>query len=377
MLACFNRINATGLKRHHIKLIEKVFILAFFAIPAWIAWSDGLRLWHWLSDPAANSTQAFTVGTRAYAVVTTLALIALLPEWLLGRWEYWRESPHLLEVSLHRWQIDHAIDRTSPKRKYSFASRIPKNEIGQLERSLKTLYLPWLDDCWNGTTIGHLSDIHLTGGMTDAYYRFAFEKLMDMKPQMIVLSGDLLDYDHQLPVLLPVIADLKAPMGCYFVLGNHDRRLENPNEIRSLLTSQNWIDLGNASHAQSFDRGVLKVIGNERPWFPGVALDWPRSADESRETLRIAVAHSPDQFRWASRLGSHLLLTGHTHGGQVRLPGIGPIVAPSWHGSRYASGVFRKGNTVMHVSRGLSGVHPLRWNCLPEVSVLCLTNRTS
>ncbi len=110
-------------------------------------------------------------------------------------------------------------------------------------------------------------------------------------------------------------------MGCYFVLGNHDRRLENPNEIRSLLTSQNWIDLGNASHAQSFDRGVLKVIGNERPWFPGVALDWPRSADESRETLRIAVAHSPDQFRWASRLGSHLLLTGHTHGGQVRLRG--------------------------------------------------------
>ncbi len=80
--------------------------------------------------------------------------------------------------------------------------------------------------------------------------------------------------------------------------------------------------------------------------------------------------HTPDQFPWARELGMDLSLAGHTHGGQVRVPGLGPLVAPSWYGSRFASGVFRLPPTVMHVSRGLAGVQPVRWRCVPEISLL-------
>jgi predicted MPP superfamily phosphohydrolase len=68
-----------------------------------------------------------------------------------------------------------------------------------------------------------------------------------------------------------------------------------------------------------------------------------------------------------------LALAGHTHGGQVQLPILGVVASPSLHGTRYACGVFRRGNTVMHVSRGLGGETPFRWRCPPEIALLELT----
>ena len=65
---------------------------------------------------------------------------------------------------------------------------------------------------------------------------------------------------------------------------------------------------------------------------------------------------------------------GHTHGGQIRLPIVGPIVAPSRYGVKYASGLFHEPPTLMHVSRGVCGVHPLRFNCPPELALLTLVS---
>jgi len=67
-----------------------------------------------------------------------------------------------------------------------------------------------------------------------------------------------------------------------------------------------------------------------------------------------------------------LMLAGHLHGGQVRLPVIGAITSPSIHGVRYAAGVFSSGNTVMHVSRGVGALTPLRFGCAPEIALLVL-----
>ena len=89
--------------------------------------------------------------------------------------------------------------------------------------------------------------------------------------------------------------------------------------------------------------------------------------------LRFLLAHGPDQFAWAQQNDFDLVLVGHNHGGQVRLPLLGAILAPSLSGTRYAGGVFRRGNTVMHVSRGTGSHTPLRWNCPPEVALLTLS----
>ncbi len=168
-------------------------------------------------------------------------------------------------------------------------------------------------------------------------------------------------------------------LGKYFVLGNHDRRLATPNAIRARMGALGWVDLGGRSQSIVDGGRVLRLIGNERPWFGTAPTHWDTAHEmgtrlESRTNeLRIAIAHTPDQLSWAHHLDAHWFLAGHTHGGQVRVPGVGPLIAPSWHGARYASGIFQRDKMIMHVSRGLSGVHFLRWNCLPEIALLVAT----
>jgi predicted MPP superfamily phosphohydrolase len=88
--------------------------------------------------------------------------------------------------------------------------------------------------------------------------------------------------------------------------------------------------------------------------------------------LRVLLAHAPDQIDWAQRHQFDLMLAGHTHGGQIRLPLLGAIVAPSRLGTKFSAGTFYMEPTVMHVSRGVSGLTPLRWNCPPEITRLVL-----
>ena len=75
---------------------------------------------------------------------------------------------------------------------------------------------------------------------------------------------------------------------------------------------------------------------------------------------------------WARQHGIDLMLSGHVHGGQIRLPLVGSIFVPSWYGSKYDCGTFYEAPTVMHVSRGLAGQHPLRFFCKPEVTRIIL-----
>ncbi len=122
---------------------------------------------------------------------------------------------------------------------------------------------------------------------------------------------------------------------------------------------------------------TLQLFGNEKPWFDhrerNISESELLSQQPSDGLLRIAICHNPDQWKWAIQRGCVLTLCGHTHGGQVRFPVIGPVISPSWHGSRYASGIFEREGHMMHVSRGLSGTQPLRINCRPEASLLILT----
>ncbi|MFP6613093.1 MAG: metallophosphoesterase, partial [Pirellulales bacterium] len=119
------------------------------------------------------------------------------------------------------------------------------------------------------------------------------------------------------------------------------------------------------------------LAGNELPWFPPAAdMSTANSRGDDSQLLRIVLAHSPDQFVWARQHDADLMLAGHTHGGQIRLPVIGAIVSPSRYGTRYACGAFFEPPTVMHVSRGISGTVPVRHNCPPELTKLVLVNPT-
>ena len=98
----------------------------------------------------------------------------------------------------------------------------------------------------------------------------------------------------------------------------------------------------------------------------------PDLAGTPENAFRLLLSHTPDQIQRARADQIDLMLAGHNHGGQVRFPLFGPVYSPSVYGCRYASGVFWEAPTLLHVSRGLGGRHPLRINCRPEVTRIVL-----
>jgi predicted MPP superfamily phosphohydrolase len=219
----------------------------------------------------------------------------------------------------------------------------------------------------DGYRIAHLSDVHLTGDIHPDYAKYAVARASGWQPDLMALTGDIIDKQPCIDWLPEIFSQAEAADGCFFVLGNHDTRVVDSWQTRDAMDRAGWTDLGSRSLRTQL-RGVASlVIGNEHPWF-----ERPGMGDANPAEFRLLLSHSPDQLSWARRHNVTLMLAGHTHGGQGRLPLAGPILSPSRHGSRYASGDFYKPPTTMHVTRGLGGVHLMRINCRPELSLIKL-----
>ncbi|GIX00305.1 MAG: phosphoesterase [Pirellulaceae bacterium] len=374
-----NRINACGFSRRWVKRIEKAILVSSVAIPMAIVRVDWEMLVPWIRQGGwwPPSTRLFAwYGLWALAVGSILAI-----GWLESRW--WLIPPrHLLR------QRGERIDVHARLAEGSFASRdarwlgkIPGNQVGEIELNHKWLMLPRELPAAEGLRIAHLSDLHFTGQLRPEHYRFLLHQMQRHEPDLVILSGDVVDVDACLPWVEELLGQLAAPWGCGFVLGNHELRLSSIAPLVGCLRALGWMDLGARDYRLQAPTAKLTIelLGTERPWFErhhnaSQETEVTRQVAPAASTLRIAVSHSPDQIGWARRCHADLMLAGHTHGGQIRIPGLGPIVAPSWFGSKFASGVFYLPPTLMHVSRGVSGIHPLRFRCRPEVSLLTLTN---
>jgi predicted MPP superfamily phosphohydrolase len=248
---------------------------------------------------------------------------------------------------------------------------IPGNQSLELAYHEKTLEVPRLPAELDGLSITHLSDLHFTGRVCKAWFEEVVRLANELQSDLVAITGDLVDTPRCIDWLPDTLGRLRAPHGVYFVLGNHDLRA-GARQVRESLAECGLIDLSGRWLRQVIrDQGVI-LAGNELPWFKPAAdlSDCPEN--EGDGDFRILLSHSPDQFSWAQRRNIDLMLAGHTHGGQIRFPGIGPILAPSRYGVRYAAGTFHLPPVVMHVSRGLSGLQPLRFNCPPELAKLVL-----
>jgi uncharacterized protein len=361
IVASYNRLNSLGWKRTRIKAIEKSIFLLGGLLPVLIFGCEfflGQREW-----PLNVSTWLWP--TKAYVIAMISFLLATLPGWIAIRPAFVNAKEKSTTTQSHLWSSSDLTDSPFRGRLFPLFGALPGNQVGWTEANKKSLKIESLPRQLSGLTIGHISDIHLTGRLSRDFYRRALDWVQSQTPDLVVLSGDIVDYNHCLDDVLPVFQDMSAELGLYFLLGNHDRRLTDPMKVCGLLESVGWIDLGRGPATFVRNGSCVELLGNERPWF-----DRGGSRSKSEADWRIAVSHSPDQFEWGQQTGSGLVLAGHTHGGQIRFPLIGPLVSPSWFGSRYASGVFEANQTIMHVSRGLAGVHPLRWGCPPEVSIL-------
>jgi predicted MPP superfamily phosphohydrolase len=252
---------------------------------------------------------------------------------------------------------------------------IPGNQILDLHVHEKRILIPRMP-AGKTLRIAHITDLHMSGRVAQDYFVAIVDAVNALDPDLVMLTGDLVERESCLAWLPDTLGKLRAKSGVYYVLGNHDLRIDH----RRLLVELNGLGLshvgGTWREAESGDTTVV-IAGNELPWFgpaPSPALLPPRDANGL--PLRILLAHTPDQFRWAQTHDFDLMLAGHNHGGQVRLPLLGAILAPSLSGVRYASGTFQSGGTVMHVSRGTGGLTPFRWNCPPEIALLVLEPRS-
>jgi predicted MPP superfamily phosphohydrolase len=365
-----NNVHAKHWPRKLIKAISFVIDSAIaVGCLAAVAWTSARLLevtpWNVAIPPAM----------RYYAIACALNTVVGFGPWLVRRIRH-RDPAALL--STHTVVHDlgaHLTPPTTHDAKGRIFAALPCNEIFQVALETKRLALPRLPVKLVGLKIAHLTDVHLTGILDRRFYERAFDLVNETDPDLTLITGDLLEAEECWDWIPSTFGRLRAKHGVYFIFGNHDLRVDW-EQTRRRLIDVGLSDVG-LRRAHVPIRGVDVVVsGTAMPWFaPHVPMDdcLPRnSLTDYERQFRILLSHSPDQFPWAKRHDFDLMVAGHVHGGQIRIPPLGPILAPSAFGTRYASGTFHEGPTVLHVSRGLSSKLPLRFFCKPEATVLVL-----
>jgi predicted MPP superfamily phosphohydrolase len=367
-IALVNRIHAYGIQRRWIDLLTVICAGMCAVLPIIIA---AAITDIFPSIPASLAQFAYVAAWTYLALCTAVLIVAILQRL---NWMFHSERRGCL-ISNHT-SIIRLADSDGPLLAAgipSWLGRLPGNEVLKICVQEKAIAIPRFSHSHDPLRIIHLSDLHMSGRITRKYFEHIVEESNALEADIVAITGDIIEREHCLDWIPATLGQLRAKSGVYYVLGNHDRHV-NVNRIKAALDVVGLVHLG-AECRQISLRGVPVVLGgNELPWFepPSNFADC-RPHDATGLPLRILLAHSPDQFAWAQANEVDLVLAGHLHGGQVRLPIMGAIFAPSRYGVRYTVGVFSSGNTVMHVSRGTGSLTPLRYNCPPEIALLMLS----
>lgn len=250
---------------------------------------------------------------------------------------------------------------------------LPGNQALQLEVNEKVVVVPRLPDALDGLRIAHLSDLHFTGRLSREFFEFVVDQTNQLDPDLVAITGDIIDKEKCLPWIGDVLGRLRGKFGVFCVFGNHERRIPDTSLLIRTFEDAGLTYLG-GRWAEVRVRGRTMILaGNELPWFdPAPDMTTCPAVVHERRSPRVLLSHSPDRIQWARAHDFDLMLAGHMHGGQIRLPVIGPIVGPSYYGVRYSGGLYYVKPTLLHVSRGVAGVQTLRIHCRPELTKLVL-----
>ena len=239
----------------------------------------------------------------------------------------------------------------------------------------------------------HVSDTHLGVGnrrLRDFLGRLP-DRLGDV-PDLVLATGDFIDVDTSMPDIVALLNGLEAKIGRFFVYGSHDyfeasgvsfgkyftgetkggarRRDESP--MTEGLEAKGWRNVINRTEVVDSDNGRIRISGVDDPY-----LRWHHTGHIERrpdDDLAIALVHAPDVVSEWILNGYDVVLGGHTHGGQIRIPGIGAVITNCSLPGKLAMGLERIGNGWLHVSPGLGNgpYTPVRFGCRPEATLLYL-----
>jgi len=239
-------------------------------------------------------------------------------------------------------------------------------ERHDLEITQTAAPLSGLPEALSGLRIGFLTDLHRSATVPHDLIARAVAAVMAERPDLIVLGGDYVTNKDRR--FVGPVADALAPLasehGVFGILGNHDDDRDVPAGL-----AERGIEVLRDARTRLTIRGEsLDLIGIRY---------WTRRMPEIARVVRgaapaaILLAHTPARLTEAAALGIPLMLSGHTHGGQVVLPGLGAIAARNFP---IVAGLGQRDNTTAFVSRGIGTVYlPIRIDCPPEAAILTLT----
>jgi predicted MPP superfamily phosphohydrolase len=237
-----------------------------------------------------------------------------------------------------------------------------------------------LHPAFENWTIAQISDLHVGGWMTRERLQRVIQTVNHLRPDIVAITGDFVTYAPQghAEMLVSTLSELKARRDVFGVLGNHDH-WTSAKTVRQILRKSGVQELANSFHTFRKDGGALHLCGVDDAW-AGAAdvsrvLETLPGASSNNGGAAILLAHEPDfadDYAKAHRFAAQL--SGHSHGGQIRAPLIGPLHLPRY-GQKYHTAKYKIGTSkmVLYVNRGVGVVWPyVRLNCRPEITLFTL-----
>lgn len=237
---------------------------------------------------------------------------------------------------------------------------------------------------FNNYKIVQISDFHNTKSKT--LTKNLIEEIKKQKPNIIVLTGDFIDSRKtDINVAINFIKEINDIAPIYFCIGNHEARISNYLELKEELQKNEVIILDNKTEILKINESKINLIGISNPQMAyekvvsasEIVKDELDNAKYNKNDYSILLSHRPEVFNTYVEEDIDLVLTGHAHGGQIRLPLIGGIIAPNQgFFPKYASGIFEENKTTMIISRGIgNSIFPFRVNNRPELVVITLNDK--
>jgi len=245
-------------------------------------------------------------------------------------------------------------------------------EARDLQVAEFTIPVNRLPESFDGFRIALLADLHYGAFIPIDYMRSVVDQTNSLGADLILLLGDYVHYRAKyLPAIMAELGRLSAPFGVFAIRGNHDN-IAGPLETSQEMQRNGLQELTN--------KGTWITRDSAKIWLCGIddmATGRPDVTAALGETkpddVALLLSHNPDIAETLNDPRVSLVLSGHTHGGQIVLPIIGAPVVPSSYGQKYLYGPVVAPHTRCFVTRGVGAAFPpLRWNCPPEIALLTL-----
>jgi hypothetical protein len=231
-----------------------------------------------------------------------------------------------------------------------------------------------LPPSFHGFTLAQITDLHLGFLVSESFVEGIVHRTNKLRADLIVCTGDYVherNSTRQIDKVWPILAKLKAKHGVYSVLGNHDHWADSDRSLYWLERTGQNIRHDCKPIYEGSDRILIGGAGDY--WEDELKIDKTFSCFDQNE-CRVLLAHNPDSVDTEFKTSLSLVISGHTHGGQVVVPFLGPPVLPVKN-KDYSSGLISTSKTQLFISRGLGwAIYPVRFNCYPEIAVLELVH---